>query len=305
MICVLGSINMDLIANTDRLPGPGETVSGNHFATAPGGKGANQALAARRAGAVVKMAGAVGSDNFAPMALELLKSSGADIENVKTTDEPTGTALILVGGDGENMIAVVAGANGEVSSDDACSIIDQMSEGDSLLLQMEIDASTVKKALETARDKGVRSVFNIAPMTDEAGKLAPLADIIVANETEFDLLIGKGTLSDADREIEMKSFANTHNRSVVITLGGDGVIAYHCGRLLTANGLTITPVDTVGAGDTFCGYLTQGLDADLGFEDALSQAAIAGSLACLKPGAQPAIPTITAVNKVSSNNSDT
>ncbi len=301
MICVLGSINMDLIANTERLPGPGETVSGNHFATAPGGKGANQALAARRAGATVKMAGAVGSDNFADMALELLKSSGTDLENVKTTDEATGTALILVGGDGENMIAVVAGANGKVSPDDARVIIDQMSAGDSLLLQMEIDAETVKTALEAARDKGVRSIFNIAPMTDDAAKLAHLADIVVANETEFDLLIGKGTLSDGDRNAEMEKFAQTHNRSVVITLGGDGVIAYHQGARYSAKGLKITPVDTVGAGDTFCGYLTQGLDADLGFEAALSQAAAAGSLACLKPGAQPAIPTIADVRNALSS----
>lgn len=301
MICVLGSINMDLIANTDRLPGPGETVSGNHFATAPGGKGANQALAAKRAGADVKMAGAVGSDNFAEMALELLKSSGTDLENIKVTDAATGTALILVGGDGENIIAVVAGANGEVNSDDAGLIIDKMSAGDSLLLQMEIDAETVKTALVAARDKGVRSIFNIAPMTDEAAKLAPLADIVVANETEFDLLIGKGTLSDEERNTEMKAFADAHNRSVVITLGGDGVIAYHQGAQYSANGLKITPVDTVGAGDTFCGYLTQGLDANLRFEAALTQAAVAGSLACLMPGAQPAIPTIADVRNALSS----
>ena len=301
MICVLGSINMDLIANTDRLPGPGETVSGNHFATAPGGKGANQALAAKRAGANVKMAGAVGSDNFADMALELLKLSGTDLDNVKVTDAATGTALILVGGDGENMIAVVAGANSEVNSDDARSMISQMSAGDSLLLQMEIDAGTVKTALEAAREKGVRSIFNIAPMTEEAAKLAPFADIVVANETEFDLLIGKGTLSDEDRATEMKAFADAHNRSVVITLGGDGVIAYHQDAHYSANGLKITPVDTVGAGDTFCGFLTQGLDADLGFDAALTQAAVAGSLACLKPGAQPAIPTISDVQAVLSS----
>lgn len=301
MICVLGSINMDLIANTDRLPGPGETVSGNHFATAPGGKGANQALAAKRAGAEVKMAGAVGSDNFAEMALELLKSSGTDLDNVKVVEAATGTALILVGGDGENMIAVVAGANGEVNSDDAGLIIDKMGAGDSLLLQMEIEADTVKAALEAAREKGVRSIFNIAPMTDEAAKLAPLADIVVANETEFDLLIGKGTLSDEERNIEMKAFADTHNRSVVITLGGDGVIAYHQGAYYSANGLKITPVDTVGAGDTFCGYLTQGLDANLRFEAALTQAAVAGSLACLMSGAQPAIPKIADVRNALSS----
>lgn len=301
MISILGSINMDLIANTERLPGPGETVSGSHFATAPGGKGANQALAARRAGAEVKMAGAVGSDNFAEMALELLKTSGANLDNVKTTDEATGTALILVGGDGENMIAVVAGANGKVNSDDARSIVSQMSAGDSLLLQMEIDANAVKTALEAAREQGVRSVFNIAPMTDDAAKLAILADIVVANETEFDLLIGKGTLSDEDRDTEMKRFSETHNRSVVITLGGDGVIAQHEGVRYSAKGLEITPVDTVGAGDTFCGYLTQGLDAGLEFEKALSQAAVAGSLACLKPGAQPAIPTMADVKSALSN----
>lgn len=301
MISVLGSINMDLIANTERLPGPGETVSGSNFATAPGGKGANQALAARRAGAEVKMAGAVGSDNFADMALDLLKSSGANLDNVKSTDTATGTALILVGGDGENMIAVVAGANGEVDTDDARTIISQMSEGDSLLLQMEVDAETVKTALEAAREQGVRSVFNIAPMTDDAGALAHLADIVVANETEFDLLIGKGTLSGEDRDLEMKRFAETYNRSVVITLGGDGVIAHHEGVRYTANGLKITPVDTVGAGDTFCGYLTQGLDAGLSFEAALSQAAVAGSLACLAPGAQPAIPTMADVKSALSN----
>jgi ribokinase len=301
MICVLGSINMDLIANTDRLPGPGETVSGNHFATAPGGKGANQALAAKRAGAEVKMAGAVGSDNFAEMALELLKSSGTDLDNIKVTEAATGTALILVGGDGENMIAVVAGANGEVNSDDAGLIIDKMGAGDSLLLQMEIEADTVKAALEAAREKGVRSIFNIAPMTDEAAKLAPLADIVVANETEFDLLIGKGTLTDEERNTKMQAFADTHNRSVVITLGGDGVIAYHQGAYYSANGLKITPVDTVGAGDTFCGYLTQGLDANLGFEAALTQAATAGSLACLTPGAQPAIPKIADVRNALSS----
>lgn len=301
MISVLGSINMDLIANTERLPGPGETVSGSHFATAPGGKGANQALAARRAGAEVKMAGAVGSDNFADMALDLLKTSGANLDNVKSTETATGTALILVGGDGENMIAVVAGANGEVNTNDARTIIGQMSEGDSLLLQMEIDAETVKTALEVARENGVRSVFNIAPMTDEASALAHLADIVVANETEFDLLIGKGTLSDDDRDLEMKRFAETHNRSVVITLGGDGVIAQHEGVRYTAKGLKITPVDTVGAGDTFCGYLTQGLDAGLSFEAALTQAAVAGSLACLAPGAQPAIPTMANVKSALSN----
>lgn len=297
MICVFGSINMDLTATTDRLPSPGETVSGNSFATAPGGKGANQALAATRAGAQVKMAGAVGQDDFAASSIELLKTAGTDLSFVKSVEGPTGTALILVGGDGENMIAVVPGANGNVVSEDAELLLKSMSAGDSILLQMEIGVAAVKTALISARKHNIRSVFNTAPMAPEAIALAPLADIIVANETEFDLLIEKGTLTDEQRLDELQHYAEQTGRSVVITLGGDGVIAQHEGAFYKTMGLTIEPVDTVGAGDTFCGYLTQGLDAGLSFEQSLTQAAVAGSLACLKAGAQPAIPTASEVAK--------
>lgn len=282
---------MDLIATTDRLPRPGETIAGNYFSTAPGGKGANQALAAARAGAYVKMAGAIGPDSFADMATELLRGENIDMAAVKQSEQPTGTALILVGGDGENMIAVVAGANSDVTSEDAISLIETMSVGDFILLQMEIEADAVEKALIAARQARIKSVFNIAPMVPEAIKLAPLADIIVANETEFDLLIGKGTLSAEERLQEMADYHRTHNRSVVITLGADGVISQHEDRFYQVMGLEIDPVDTVGAGDTFCGYLTEGLHQGLVFEAALKRAAIAGSLACLKHGAQPAIPT--------------
>lgn len=291
MICVFGSINMDLIATTERLPQPGETVHGDSFSTAPGGKGANQALAATRAGAVVKMAGAVGQDNFATPALELLKSAGTNLDFVKTVDGPTGTALILVGGDAENMIAVIAGANGKVTVSDVAPLLDSMDKGDSILLQMEIGIDAVKAALEGAHARGIRSVFNIAPMSDDVREIAPLADIIVANETEFDLLIGKGTLSAEDRIKAMRNYHQKTDRSLVITLGGDGVIAIDQGQEYSAKGLTIEPIDTVGAGDTFCGYFVQALDAGLDFDAALERAAIAGSLACLKAGAQPAIPT--------------
>lgn len=291
MISVFGSINMDLIATTERLPLPGETVHGDSFSTAPGGKGANQALAATRAGAEVKMAGAVGQDHFATPALELLKSAGTNLDFVKSVDGPTGTALILVGGDAENMIAVIAGANGKVEVSDVDPLLDSMNKGDSILLQMEIGIDAVKAALEGSQVRGIRSVFNIAPMSDDVIDIAPLADIIVANETEFDLLIGEGTLSAEDRIIAMRNYHQKTDRSLVITLGGDGVIAIDQGQEYSAKGLTIEPVDTVGAGDTFCGYLTQGLDTGLDFGAAIERAAIAGSLACLKAGAQPAIPT--------------
>ncbi|THF50695.1 ribokinase [Allorhizobium terrae] len=290
MITVFGSINMDLIATTTRLPKPGETVAGTGFATAAGGKGANQALAACRAGAQVKMAGAVGKDGFANDAVALLKDGGTDLSLVKSVEAPTGTALILVEADGENMIAVVPGANGTLTSADASNALKGMSTTDTLMLQLEIPAEAVETALHEARAAGIRTVINIAPLTDEAARLGKMADIVIANETEFERLAGESGMGNAEREAAMQRLHGETGQTLIVTLGAEGVMALHEGKLYRASGLTIEPVDTVGAGDTFCGYFTASLDAGLGFEDALKRAAIAGSLACLNPGAQPAIP---------------
>lgn len=296
MITVFGSINMDLIATTARLPKPGETVTGNSFTTAAGGKGANQALAATRAGASVRMAGAVGWDAFAESALGLMKEAGTDLSLVKTASEPTGTAHILVGGDGENVIVVVASANGTVNEADALAAIETMTPQDTLVLQLEVPPEAVEGALLAARERGVRSIINIAPLTEHASALGRMADIVVANETEFERLAGRDRLSPEERQSAIRALNAETGQTVIVTLGADGVIAMHEGEMYAANGLVIEPVDTVGAGDTFCGYLAAGLDAGLPFETALRRAAVAGSLACLKPGAQPAIPLASAVD---------
>jgi ribokinase len=290
MITVFGSINMDLVATTPRLPKPGETVPGTGFATAAGGKGANQALAARRAGASVRMVGAVGRDAFAAPALDLLDKAGTDLSSVAQVDGPTGTALILVGGDGENMIAVVPGANGTVSPEQAKDAVSKSAEGDFLMLQLEVPVASVRAALEAAKARGVRSVLNTAPLIPEAAELARLADIVIANETEFERLVGRDNLSASEREEMLLSMHGDTGQTLIITLGADGVIAAEGGLLHRTKGLKIEPVDTVGAGDTFCGYLTASLDAGLVFDEALRRAAVAGSLACLKAGAQPSIP---------------
>lgn len=296
MITVFGSVNMDLIATTVRLPQPGETVAGTGFATAAGGKGANQALAAQRAGSAVRMVSAVGKDGFAEPALALLKEAGADLSGVKSVDEPTGTALILVGGDGENMIAVVPGANGTVTAQDADAAVAAMAADDILLLQMEVPADAVAQAFNAAKARGIRTLFNTAPLTDDAIRLARFASILVSNETEFELLIGRKDLSAEARIEAMRNLHAETGQTLVVTLGADGVVALHDGTLMTSAGLKIEPVDTVGAGDTFCGYLAASLDQGLPFATALRRAAVAGSLACLKPGAQPAIPLAAEVD---------
>ncbi|PAQ04421.1 ribokinase [Mesorhizobium temperatum] len=288
MIIVIGSINLDLIANVDRLPAPGETVRGSGFTTAPGGKGANQALAAARAGAKVRMVGAVGKDNFATEALALLRDGKVDLSGVGETFASTGTALIMVADDGENVIAVVPGANDSVVTGDLSKAF--MKKGDVVLLQQEIPLQTVDAALDAARAAGAVTVLNTAPFRGEAAAFLGKADYVVANETEFDLYGEALSLSGRDRPARMRDYAGKTGRTTVVTLGGDGVLAATPADLLMLPALKITPVDTVGAGDTFCGYFAAGLSSGLPLDQALARAAAAGSLACLKPGAQPAIP---------------
>jgi len=294
LITVIGSINLDLIGNVERLPRPGETVSGSAFKTAPGGKGANQALAAARAGAPVRMIGSVGKDSFAADALALLKNGGVDLGAVHASHASTGTALIMVDEAGENVIAVIPGANAAVQPGDFARA--DFVAGHVMLLQHEIPIATVDAALGKAREAGVISVLNTAPARDDAAPLLAKADYVIANETEFDLYSKPLNLS-GDRLKRMQDFAAQTGRTIVVTLGGEGVVAASPDGVVSVEAMKITPVDTVGAGDTFCGYFGAALLAGLPLEAALKRASTAASLACLKPGAQPAIPLASDVDE--------
>lgn len=301
MITVLGSTNLDQIGRVSRLPNPGETVSGSSFSIAAGGKGANQALAARRAGSVVRHFSAVGRDAFADAALELLRADGVDLSGLKIVEGATGIAMILVDEAGENVIAILPGANGLVVPEDAERALSDLPRGSVVLLQQEIPQAATLHALEIADARGLVAVLNTAPLLPDTPELARMAAIVVANETEFALLDGRqrGPLQPA-----MAQWARRHGRTLIVTLGEEGVrAATPEGGWISAAALPIVPLDTVGAGDTFCGYLAAGLDAGLGLEAALSRAAVAGSLACLKPGAQPAIPYAPEVEAALSNGS--
>lgn len=288
MITVIGSINLDLIATVERLPRPGETVPGDAFSTAPGGKGANQALAARRAGANVRLVGGVGKDGFATEALACLREGLVDLSGVRESHAATGIAMILVEKSGENVIAIIPGGNGAVVPGDVTNA--DIRKAEHVMLQLEIPLETVAAALSAARQVGAVSLLNTAPFRAEAAHLLAQADYVIANETEFDLYAEALELAGGSREQKMLDFALRTGRVIVVTLGADGAVAATATDLARAHGLVITPVDTVGAGDTFCGYLAASLQAGLPLEGALRRAAVAGSLACLKPGAQPAIP---------------
>lgn len=288
MITVIGSINLDLIATVDRLPKPGETVPGGGFSTAPGGKGANQALAARRAGVEVRMVGGVGKDAFAGEALACLREGQVDLSRVRESHAATGIAMILVEQSGENVIAVIPGGNGAVVPGDVLNA--DLRRGEHVMLQLEIPLDTVASAIDAARAAGAVSLLNTAPFRPEAARLLAQADYVIANETEFDLYADTLKLEGDSREQRMLDFALRTGRVMVVTLGAEGVVAATATDLVRARGLTIKPVDTVGAGDTFCGYFAAGLQSGHTLQEALRRAAVAGSLACLKPGAQPSIP---------------
>ncbi len=293
MITVFGSINLDLIGGVERLPQPGETVPGSTFATAPGGKGANQALAARRAGAPVRLVGAVGDDGFAEPALSLLRADAVDLSLVKTATGPTGIALIVVDRVGENVIVVVPGANGTVVEGQAESL--EFSEGDVLLLQLEVPVAAIGAAARRARAAGARVLLNFAPFRADALDLLAAVSHLVVNETECALLAGALRLSGETLEAQARGLADRCRAAVIVTLGREGVFAVEDGREFHVPALRIEPVDTVGAGDTFCGYLAAALAEGEKLETALGQAAAAGSLACTKAGAQPSIPLREAV----------
>ena len=288
MITVVGSINLDLIATVERLPAPGETLRSGGFSTAPGGKGANQALAAARAGGQVRMIGAVGKDGFATEALACLKEEKVQLSGVREAAAATGIALIFVDGKGENVIVVAPGANDTVLAGDLAKA--RFAKGEVVLFQHEIPLATIEAALVAAREAGATSVLNTAPFRAEAAEFLAKADYVVSNETEFDLYADALKLSGGDRAARMRAFVERTGRVIVVTLGAEGVIAASPEGDFAVPALKIAPVDTVGAGDTFCGYFGAGLDAGLPFEQSLLRAAAAGSLACLKPGAQPAIP---------------
>jgi ribokinase len=283
MILVFGSINIDVLVPVAQLPAAGETVLGGDYALLPGGKGANQALAARRAGAEVRLAGAVGKDAFAELALATLRAEGVGLKPVQRSESPTGLAAIMVDGNGENMIAVASGANREAA---AASVPDAALGRDTVLLcQMEVPAAENWALIRRAAAAGARALLNLAPAAPVDPELFAAIDILVANEGEAASLGG-----------DPHGLARRLRTALVVTSGGRGSTAFlAAGGQLTIPALPITPVDTTGAGDTFSGVLAAGLDQRLALDDALRRASAAAGLACLARGAQSAMPGRAAI----------
>ncbi len=272
-IGVVGSINLDLVASGAPLPKAGETVTGARFAQHPGGKGANQALAARRLGAEVKMAGCVGDDALAESALKLLRQDGVDLQAVMSEiGSSTGVALIAVSDTGENQITVASGANARVSAGDAASL----PPCDTLLCQLEVPVSAIEAVAKRITATGERLVLNLAPAIPVPDFVLQNASVLIVNEIEAEFY------GDA---------LHQGSALVVETLGRGGVVAYKNGtEIARVPAFEVEAVDTTGAGDTFCGALSVALAEAQSIEKALQFASAAAALAVTRPGAQPSLP---------------
>lgn len=294
MITVFGSVNIDLVSRTARLPRPGETVPGSDYQLIPGGKGANQALAARRAGASVRMIGAVGTDDMATIALSELEAGGVDLSGIQRSGATTGMAVITVDGNAENTIVLSPGANARLSASGLQA--GAIGAGDTLLLQMEVPFAENLAAARIAKAAGARVILSIAPFLPVEREAFADVDMILVNETEAaDLARHLGLLPGSNGAATVSKLASELGRIVIATLGPDGAVAATQTETISVPALKVVPVDTTGAGDTFCGVLAALLDEGADLATAMRRASVAGSLACAKAGAQPSFPLREAI----------
>ena len=291
-VLVAGSVNMDLVATVPRLPRPGETLAGEGFALHPGGKGANQAVAAAKLGAATTLVGCVGEDAFGQDLRAHLLENGVAC-SLKAVDGPTGTAMILVDEVGENSIVVIPGANASL---DVAAIGEvPVRAGDVLVSQMEIPAPTVGAFFERGRAAKALNMFNPAPATAVGADPWPLADIVVVNEVELEFFAEAQVASRGDAVDAAIAARRFPRQIIVVTLGREGVVAIDGDRVIERPGIAVQAVDTTGAGDCFVGALAARLCAGDRLADGIAYANQAAAICVQRPGAGPSMPTLAEV----------
>jgi ribokinase len=306
-VIVVGSVNVDLVVSADRLPGPGETVTGGTYARHHGGKGANQGVAAARLGAATSFVGAVGSDAFGADAREALGTEGIDLSQLITrADVPTGVALIVVDRAGENLIAVASGANGSLRPSEARLPLDRVHArpGDVVVVGCEIPIDTAREALAVARSMGARTILNPAPADGIDRSVFGLADVITPNRVELARLVEAEARRVGRRDrvtgperaartlLERNAEGDGVREAVIVSLGAGGALLVPAGGdAISIPAPPVEVVDTVGAGDTLNGALAAGLAEGLAILDAARMAVTAAALAVTRRGAREGMPT--------------
>ena len=285
-ILVIGSSNTDMTIRASRLPAPGETILGGEFKMGRGGKGANQAVAAKRLGGNVTFVCKVGNDVFGNESVQAYSAEGMDISRILRSEKPSGTALIMVDDSGENCISVAPGANGDISVEDIRSIADLIRSASYLILQLEIPVAAVVEAAHIAHEAGVCVILNPAPATKLPESIFADIDILTPNQTETAILTG---ISD-DPDKAVARLAELGVGRIVMTRGSKGSAVYENGKCTLVDACKVNAIDATAAGDTFCGALCVGLSEGLDLVEAARFATRASALTVQKMGAQESIP---------------
>lgn len=291
-ICVIGSLNMDLVVNVDTMPKPGQTIIGSNFKEVPGGKGANQAVAMARLNGNVSMIGKVGEDGFGQTLINSLKNDKVDTTYIQTSKGATGVALITVDKNAQNSIVVSPGANFEVKEDDIDNNIEAIKNSDIVVLQLETPLNTIKYALNKAKELNKYTILNPAPAVKLDNEIIKNVDLLTPNETELEIISGVSIETEEDIQKAAQIMIEKGVKELIVTLGSKGSLYINKEKSMFKKAYKVEAVDTTAAGDSYTGALAVALSQDKNIEDAMDFASKVGALSVLKEGAQSSLPTL-------------
>ena len=297
-VVVVGSLNQDLVVNLERMPDSGETVFGTSLQRNAGGKGLNQAAAAARLGARVSMVGAVSADSAGAFLLGVVEAEGIDDTHIARIDGLSGTAVIEVDASGANRIIVIPGANATVTGDQVAAAIAAIPDIAIVLTQGEVPQDAVMAAMQAGRERGARTILNPAPVQEYPDELYRLVDIVIPNEHEAALITGQSTSTSVDAASAARLLVERGVGCAIVTRGSRGSVWADRSTTGTCGAFPVLPVDTVAAGDAFCGGVAAALAEGHDFSEALRWGSAAGALAATAAGAVPSLPYREPVEKL-------
>ena len=291
-ICVIGSLNMDLVVNVDEMPKKGQTLIGSQFKEVPGGKGANQAVAMARLNGNVSMIGKVGNDGFGQTLVNALKKDNVNTDYIKVEEGPSGVALITVDKNAENSIVVAPGANFRVLKEDIDKSIDAIKESDIVVVQLETLLDTIKYVLQESKKLGKYTILNPAPAVKLDDDIIKNVDLLTPNETELEILSGLKIENEDDIIKAAEIMIQKGVKQLIVTLGSKGSLYIDKDNIKFKKSYKVDALDTTAAGDSYTGALAVAFSQDKDIEEAMDFASRVGALCVMKEGAQTSLPTI-------------